>query len=50
MATVAHQGGLVPDGLKINLLPRTTHFRELLLISQNCVQGLSDLIDVQESH
>ena len=50
MATVADKGRLVSNRLEIDLFPRTTHFSKLLLISQDGIQGLSDLIDIEESY
>ncbi len=50
MATIADKCRLVSNGLEIDLFPRTTHFCKLLLISKDGIQGLGDLIDIEESH
>jgi hypothetical protein len=41
---------LIPNGLKIHLLPRAPHLGQLFLVGQYCVQSLSDLVNVEESH
>ena len=50
VAAIANQGGLVSDGLKVNLGPRTTHFDQLFWICENRVQGLRDLVNIHETH
>ena len=50
MATIANQSTLVTNRFEIDFLPRSTHLSQLLLVSQNSVQCLSDLIDIKESH
>lgn len=50
MTAVADECRLVPNGLEVDLFPRSTHFCELLLISEDSIQSLSNLVDVEESY
>jgi len=47
---VADECRLVPNGLEVDLFPRTAHLGKLLLIGEDCIQGLGNLVDVEESH
>jgi hypothetical protein len=50
VTTIADQRRLVPDGLKIDLLPGPPHFSELLLVGQDGVESLGNLVNVEEPH
>jgi hypothetical protein len=47
---VADECRLVPNGLEVDPFPRTAHLGKLLLIGEDCIQGLGNLVDVEESH
>jgi len=50
VAAITNEGGLIPNRLKVNLGPRTTHFDELFWIREDGVQRLRDLINIHETH
>lgn len=50
VSTVAYESGLIPHGLKVNILPGASHIRKLLLVRKDGGQCLRHLVNIQESH
>ena len=50
VTAIANKGGLVPDGFKVNLGPRTSHLDKLFWVGEDGIQGLRDLVNIHETH
>lgn len=48
MTTVAHERGLVPHALEVDLAPTAGHVAELLRVRHDGCKGLRHLVDVKE--
>ena len=49
-AAVAHERALVPHGVEVDLFPGAAHVEERLGVREDGVEGLGDLVHVEEAH